>query len=185
MLLEVSRAGYYRHWRRSAPAAEETGLRDRLQHLALAHRHYGYRRLGPLLRREGWAVNHKRVLRLLGEDNLLCLRKKTFVPATTDSRHGWRIYPNLARRLVPATINQLWVADITYVRLAETFVYLAVVLDAYSRRVVEWAMADHLRAELALAALHMALTSREVVAGGLVHRSSPRTAGNSVLRGRD
>jgi len=170
-LLEVSRAGYYRHWRRSAPAAEETGLRDRLQHLALAHRHYGYRRLGPLLRREGWAVNHKRVLRLLGEDNLLCLRKKTFVPATTDSRHGWRICPNLARRLVPATINQLWVADITYVRLAERFVYLAVVLDAYSRRVVGWAMADHLRAELALAALHMALTSREVVAGGLVHHS--------------
>ncbi len=170
-LVEVSRAGYYRQWRRSAPAEEETGLRDRLQHLALAHRHYGYRRLGPLLRREGWAVNHKRVLRLLGEDNLLCLRKKTFVPATTDSRHGWKVYPNLARRLVPTTINQLWVADITYVRLAETFVYLAVVLDAYSRRVVGWAMADHLRAELALSALHMALGSREVVAGGLVHHA--------------
>lgn len=170
-LLEVSRAGYYRHWRRSAPAAEETGLRDRLQQLALAHRHYGYRRLGPLLRREGWAVNHKRVLRLLGEDNLLCLRRKTFVPATTDSRHGWKVYPNLARRLLPTTINQLWIADITYVRLAETFVYLAVVLDAYSRRVVGWAMADHLRAELALAALRMALGNREVVAGGLVHHS--------------
>ena len=77
--------------------AEETGLRDRLQGLALAHRHYGYRRLGPLLRREGWVVNHKRVLRLLREDNLLCLRKKAFVPATTDSRHGWKVHPNLAR----------------------------------------------------------------------------------------
>ena len=98
-------------------------------------------------------MNHKRVLRLLREDNLLCLRKKAFVPATTDSRHGWKVYPNLARRLVPTTINQLWVADITYIRLAEAFVYLAVVLDAYSRRMVGWAMADHLRAELALAAL--------------------------------
>jgi transposase InsO family protein len=170
-LLETGRAGYYRHWRASAPAAEETALRDRLQGLALAHRHYGYRRLGPLLRREGWAVNHKRVLRLLREDNLLCLRRKGFVPATTDSRHGWKVWPNLARRLIPTTVNQLWVADITYVRLAESFVYLAVVLDAYSRRVVGWAMADHLRAKLALAALHMALDNREVVAGGLVHHS--------------
>lgn len=170
-LFEVSRAGYYRHWRASAPAGEETGLRDRLQHLALAHRHYGYRRLGPLLRREGWAVNHKRVLRLLREDNLLCLRNKAFVPATTDSRHGWKIWPNLARRLVPTTTNQLWVADITYIRLAEAFVYLAVVLDAHSRRMVGWAMADHLRAELALAALRMALGSREVIPGGLVHHS--------------
>jgi transposase InsO family protein len=170
-LVEVSRAGYYRHWRASAPAAEETALRGRLQELALAHRHYGYRRLGPLLRCEGWAVNHKRVLRLLREDNLLCLRRKAFVPATTDSRHGWKVYPNLARRLVPTTVNQLWVADITYIRLAEAFVYLAVVLDAHSRRAVGWAMADHLRAELALAALRMALDSREVVAGGLVHHS--------------
>jgi transposase InsO family protein len=116
-------------------------------------------------------VNHKRVLRLLREDNLLSLRKRAFVPATTDSRHGWKIWPNLARRLIPTTINQLWVADITYVRLAEAFVYLAVVLDAHSRRAVGWAMADHLRAELALAALRMALASREVVAGGLVHHS--------------
>lgn len=170
-LVEVSRAGYYRHWRASSPAVEETGLRDRLQELALAHRHYGYRRLGPLLRREGWAVNHKRVLRLLREDNLLCLRQRAFVPATTDSRHGWKVHPNLARWLVPTTTNQLWVADITYVRLAESFVYLAVVLDAYSRRMVGWAMADHLRAELALAALRMALGSREVVADGLVHHS--------------
>lgn len=170
-LVEVSRAGYHRHWRASSPAAEETGLRDRLQGLALAHRHYGYRRLGPLLRREGWAVNHKRVLRLLREDNLLCLRQRAFVPATTDSRHGWKVHPNLARWLVPTTTNQLWVADITYVRLAESFVYLAVVPDAYSRRMVGWAMADHLRAELALAALRMALGSRKIVADGLVHHS--------------
>jgi transposase InsO family protein len=133
-LVEVSRAGYYRRWRGSAPAEEETGLRDRLQHLALAHRHYGYRRLGPLLQREGWAVNHKRVLRLMREDNLLCLRKKAFVPATTDSRHGWKVYPNLAGRLVPTAVNRLWGTDITYIRLAEAFAYLAVIPDAYSRR---------------------------------------------------
>lgn len=170
-LIEVSRAGYYRHWQASAPAEEETALRDRLQTLALAHRHYGYRRLGPLLRREGWAVNHKRVLRLLRADNLLCLRRKTFVPSTTDSRHRWPIYPNLARRLRPTAVNQLWVADITYVRLAEAFGYLAVILDAHSRRAVGWALAEHLRAELALAALRIALAGREVIPGGLVHHS--------------
>jgi transposase InsO family protein len=170
-LVGVSRAGYDRQWLSSAPAEEETALRDRLHALALAHRHYGYRRLGPLLRREGWAVNHKRVLRLMRADNLLCLRKKSFVPATTDRRHRWPIWPNLARRLVPSAPNQLWVADITYVRLAETFAYLAVVLDAYSRRAIGWALAEHLRAELALAALQMALATREVVPGGLVHHS--------------
>ncbi|AHE51681.1 transposase [Sphingomonas sanxanigenens DSM 19645 = NX02] len=104
-------------------------------------------------------------------DNLLCVRKPIFRPATTDSRHGWRIWPNLARHLDPSEVNQLWVADITYVRLAEAFVYLAVILDAFSRKVVGWAMADHLRAELALDALTMALERRPVVAGGLVHHS--------------
>jgi len=167
----VSRAGFYRDWRAAAPRREETALRDRVQCLALAHRHYGYRRIGALLRREGWAVNHKRVLRLMREDNLLCLRERAFRPATTDARHGWRVWPNLAWRLQPTAANQLWVADITYVRLAEGFAYLAVILDAFSRRAVGWTMADHLRAELALAALDMALAGREVISGGLVHHS--------------
>ena len=101
----------------------------------------------------------------------MSLRKRAFVPATTDSRHRWKVHPNLARWLVPTTTNQLWVADITYIRLAEAFVYLAVVLDAYSRRMVGWAMADHLRAELALTALRMALDGRVVIPGGLVHHS--------------
>jgi transposase InsO family protein len=171
VLAGVSRAGYYRAWQSSAPRAEQTALRDAIQRLALAHRHYGYRRITALLRREGWAANHKRVLRLMREDNLLCLRKPAFVPATTDGRHGWRIYPNLAWRLAPTAVNQLWVADITYVRLAEDFVYLAVVLDAFSRRAIGWAMAAHLRAELALQALEMALASRTVTAGALVHHS--------------
>ena len=168
----VSRAGYYRHWQASAPRAEETGLRDQVQRLALANRHYGHRRIAAQLRREGWPVNKKRVLRLMREDNLLCLRQRAFVPPTTDSRHGWRVYPNLAWRLQPMAVNQLWVADITYVRLAEEFAYLAVVLDAYSRKVVGWAMASHLQASLALEALDMALASRELPPpGGLVHHS--------------
>jgi transposase InsO family protein len=170
-LAEVSRAAFYRHWQECVPRAEETELRDQVQRLCLANRHYGYRRIGALLRREGWCVNHKRLVRIMRDDNLLCLRRPVFRPATTDSRHSWRIWPNLAWRLEPAAINQLWVADITYVHLAEAFVYLAVVIDAFSRKVVGWAMEDHLRAELALAALDMALERRAVIHGGLVHHS--------------
>jgi putative transposase len=170
-LAGVSRAAYYRRWQASAPREEETELRGRIQELALAHRFYGHRRITALLRRGGWVVNRKRVLRIMGEDNLLCLRKRRFRPATTDSHHSLRIWPNLARGLIPTTVNQLWVADITYVRLAEAFVYLAVVLDAFSRKVVGWAMADHLLAELALEALERALADRPVIADGLIHHS--------------
>jgi transposase InsO family protein len=168
----VSRASYYRWLGETAPRLEETELRDRLQVLAMGNPHYGYRRLTALLRREGWSVNGKRVLRLMREDNLLCLRRKgAFVPATTDSRHSWRVYGNLARWLEPTGTDQLWVADITYVRLEEDFAYLAVVLDAYSRKAVGWAIADHLRAELALEALDMALATRRIEPGKLVHHS--------------
>lgn len=167
----VSRASFYRRWHDSAPKREETALRDIIQRLAVAHRHYGYRRISALLKREGLCINHKRVVRLMREDNLLCLRRSAFKPPTTDSNHDFKIHPNLARRLIPTTVNQLWVADITYVRLAESFVYLAVVLDAFSRKVVGWAMEGHLKASLALAAVEMALKKREVAPGGLVHHS--------------
>lgn len=171
-LAQVSRAGYYRHWQASAPRREETALRDAVQRVALAWPDYGHRRVAAQLRREGWVVNRKRVLRLTREDNLLCLRRRpAFVPATTDSRHGWRIVPNLARGLEPSTPDQLWVADITYVRLAEEFAYLAVVLDAFSRRVVGWALETHLQASLALAALDMAVALRRPAPGSLIHHS--------------
>ncbi|OWJ59077.1 hypothetical protein BWR60_32545 [Inquilinus limosus] len=170
-LARVSRAAYYRHWGEHAPLVEETALRDAIQRLAISHRHYGYRRITALLKREGWVANHKRVARILREDNLLCLRKPVFRPATTDSRHSWRVWPNLARHMAPMDVNQLWVADITYVRLGEAFVYLAVILDAFSRKVVGWALADHLRAELAIEALEMALGSRIAIPGGLVHHT--------------
>jgi transposase InsO family protein len=168
---KMSRASYYRRWAEQAPKAEEAELRDLVQRLALAHRPYGYRRITELVRREGWPANRKRIARIMREDNLLALRKPVFRPATTNSRHSWRLWPNLARHLRPMAVNQLWVADITYVRLAEAFVYLAVILDAFSRKVVGWAMADHLQASLALEALEMALADRVVSPGGLVHHS--------------
>ena len=174
-LAGVSRASFYRRWSQSEPLREETALRDAIQRIALAERFYGYRRIAQVLGREGWRVNHKRVSRIMREDNLLCLRTPAFRPPTTDSRHSWRVWPNLARHLQPMAVNQLWVADITYVRLAEAFVYLAVILDAFSRKVVGWAMADHLQASLALEALEMALTSREVIRGGLVHHTDRGT----------
>jgi len=170
-LAGVSRASYYRHWRRAAPRREQIELRDVLQRLAVAHRHYGYRRLNALLRREGWAVNHKRVLRLMRTDNLLCLRRRAFVPATTDSRHDWRVVPNLARGMQVTGLDQLWVADITYLRLLEEFAFLAVVIDAFSRRVVGWAVEVHLRAALAVTALQMALSARRPQPGQLIHHS--------------
>lgn len=135
-LVRVSRAGYYRPWQASKPKQEETALRGEIQRLSLANKHYGYRPVTVLLQRAGWAVNHKRVQRIRAADNLLCVSGRTFGPATTDARHGWKVWPSLARHVITTTVNQLWVADITYVRLDEEFVYLAVVLDAFSRKVV-------------------------------------------------
>ena len=170
-LAGVSRPGYYRHYATSAPRQEETETRDAVQRAALANRRYGYRRIAAQLRREGLFVNHKKVLRLMREDNLLCLRTRPFVPVTTDSRHAWRVVPNLARGLVPTGLDQLWVADITYLHLLEEFAYLAVVLDAFSRRVIGWALEAHLRASLATDALAMALDARRPAPGSLIHHS--------------
>jgi transposase InsO family protein len=170
-LAGVNRAGYYRHWKRSEPRQEETAVRDAIQRIALSNRRYGYRRIAAQLRRDGLVANHKRVLRLMRRDNLLCLRKRQFVPVTTDSRHSWRIVSNLARDLVPTGLDQLWVADITYIRLAEEFAYLAVVIDAFSRRVIGWALDLHLRADLAIAALKMAIAARRPQPGTLIHHS--------------
>src|ERR1700676_1048735 len=171
ILARFSRAGYYRRWKASMPRQEETEVRDAIQRIVLANRRYGYRRIAAQLRRDGLVANHKRVLRLMRQDNLLCLRKRPFVPVTTDSRHAWRVVPNLARGLVPTGLDQLWVADITYVRLLEEFAYLAVLLDAFSRRVIGWALDKHLRASLATEALGMAITARRPVPGSLIHHS--------------
>ena len=170
-LAEVSRAGYYRYLQQTAPEQADLLLRARLQELAVAHhRLRGYRMLTALLRREGQLVNHKRVLRLMREDNLLSLRRKKYV-FTTDSAHTLPIYPNLARHVKLTGLNQLWVADITFIRLRNEFIYLAVVLDAYSRRVIGWDLARTLQAELAVRALKMALSQRSWKAEGLIHHT--------------
>jgi putative transposase len=165
----LSRAGFYR-WRmprQADPVAME--IRDQMQKVALESAAYGYRRITAELQRCGFDVNHKRVLRMMREDNLLCVRQRAFV-VTTDSRHNLPIYPNLAGTVTPTVINQLWVADITYIRLRTEFIYLSVVLDAYSRRVIGWALGRTLEAELAVTALRMAFAERRP-APGLVHHS--------------
>jgi putative transposase len=165
----VSRASYYRSWRKQEPKQEEVALRDAIQRLALKDRHCGYRRIGRWLKREGWVVNHKRVLRLMREDNLLSIRRRRFV-VTTDSAHCWRVYPNLARRMVLSAINQLWVADITYIRLQQEIIYLSVILDVYSRRVVGWSISRQLDGSIAQQALEVALKERQPEPG-LIHHS--------------
>ncbi len=166
---QVSRSGFYR-WRREKPSADgDLPLRDTLQRIALEFPSYGWPRMTRELGRRDWAVNHKRVYRMMREDNLLCLRRRKFV-STTDSAHSLPVYPNLAREMVVTSLDQLWVADITYLRLQVEFVYLAVILDACSRRVIGWALGRTLEDELTLQALRRALEQRRP-APGLVHHS--------------
>jgi len=165
----LSRAGFYRHYQEHAPAQADVELRDAIHKIALEHRFYGYRRVTAALEQQDWTVNHKRVSRLMRADNLLALRKKRYV-LTTDAHHPFAIYPNLVPRLIVNGINQLWVADITYIRLRETFLYLAVILDAHSRKAVGWELGDTLEASLAVAALQRAIAER-ALASGIVHHS--------------
>jgi len=169
-LAPVSRAGFYRSLQQQAPAEEEMEVRSAIQAIALQHRRrYGYRRITAELRRRGMPVNHKRVARMLREDNLLGMQPRAFV-ATTDSEHELEVYLNLARRMKLTGMNQLWVADITYIRLRNEFVYLAVILDAYSRKVVGWSLERTLATRLPRAALERAIEQRQPPPG-LVHHS--------------
>jgi putative transposase len=169
-LAGVSRASYYRFDESRGEGSDaDMDLRDSIQRIALEWPSYGRRRVTHELRRHGWVVNAKRIYRLMREDNLLCVRKRKFV-RTTDSGHGRKIYPNLAREMVMTGVDQLWVGDITYIRLQQEFVFLAVILDGYSRRVIGWALDRTLEDSLTLDALRMALSQR-VVAPGLVHHS--------------
>ncbi len=169
-LSQISRAGFYRQQagvaRRGDP---DMDLRDAIQRIALEMPSYGRPRITRELRNRSWKVNPKRVYRLMREDNLLCVRRRKFV-VTTDSAHGLRIYPNLARQMVLTDVDQLWRADITYIRLRDEFVFLAVIVDAYSRRVIGWALDRTLETDLPLTALRMAL-SRRTIGPGLVHHS--------------
>ena len=170
-LAGVVRSSYYRalHTRPSEPSEANTTLVQEIRAVCLEWPSYGSPRVTRELHRRGHRVNHKRVARLMREAHLVCRRKKRFV-VTTDSTHTLRVYPNVAKDLVLTRPNQLWRADITYVRLPNAFVYLAVVLDAFSRKVVGWALARHIDAALTVAALRMALRGRGR-APGLVHHS--------------
>jgi transposase InsO family protein len=168
-LAQLGRAGYYRFLTTPAAGDKDLDLRDAIQRIALEWPAYGRPRITAELHRQGWPVGPNRVYRILREDNLLCLRRLKFV-VTTNSNHDRPVYPNRAREMELSRINQLWVADITYIRLEKEFVYLAVVLDAFSRRVIGWALDRTLEDDLSIAALRMAIECRSP-APGLVHHS--------------
>ena len=181
-LAGVSRASFYRDWEQKAPREAEVALRDAVQRTALAHRDHGYRRITPLLQRAGFVVGEEKVRRILRSDNLLAVRRRKFV-VTTDSNHRFRVHPNLAESMELTAVNQLWVADITYIRLRREFVFLAVVLDAFSRKAIGWELGRTLETKLTLAALEAAIASRHP-RPGLVHHSDRGTqyASNEYLQ---
>jgi transposase InsO family protein len=186
----VSRSSLYRYAEDGAMEPDrDMDLRDSIQRIALEWPSYGRPRITAALRRQGWTVNPKRVYRLLRQDNLLCIRNRKFVVTTTDSDHGRRVYPNLAGQMSLSGINQLWVADLTYIRLETEFVYLAVVIDAFSRRVIGWALDRTMEDDLTLAALRMALELRRPAAGWVHHsdRGSQYASGDytDLLKAHD
>jgi putative transposase len=169
-LARLSRAGFYRYLRQGWRCEEEVALRSAIQDVVLEHRwRYGYRRVAEELRAQGWIVNRKRIARIMREDNLLAARKDWLQPAE-HSRRAARIYLNLANRMTVLGPNQLWISDITYIRLARAFVYLAVVLDAFSRKVVGWALSQSLKAQVPVCALERAIANRRPPCG-VVHHS--------------
>ncbi len=168
-LLGISRSGVYAASQQARVDVEAIALRDAIERIVLAFPGYGYRRVTHELRRQGWLVNAKRVLRIMRDQALLCQLKRRFVP-TTDSRHGLGHYPNLLRERMVSSPNQAWVADITYIRLPTAFCYLATILDAFSRRVVGWELARTIDTDLTLAALERAISIRDP-APGLIHHS--------------
>ena len=170
-LAGMPRATYYRHLAGRRDETADCDLRDLIQRICLKHRFYGYRRVTATLRRQGMVVNAKKVQRLMREDNLLAQRKTPFLKPPADRPSAFLIVPNLVRGLVPSAPDQIWVADITYVHLARTFAYLAVILDAFSRKAVGWAFENTLDASLAIAALETALDARKPQPGSLIHHS--------------
>lgn len=168
-LFGVSRSGYYAHLTGVADAPSEVALRDAIEDLVLEFPGYGYRRVTKQLQRDGWAINHKRVLRIMREELLLCQVRRRFV-VTTNSAHRWRTYPNRLTGVVLTHGDQAWVADLTYIRLPTTFVYLAAILDAYSRRCIGWAVSRTIDTALTMVALERALRRRRP-APGVIHHS--------------
>jgi len=175
-LLEVNRGSFYRALDAAVPSPaaagpEELAVRDTIEQIVWENPGYGYRRVTAQLHRDGVLVNRKRVLRIMREECLLCQLQRRWVQ-TTDSEHGFRVYPNLLKEAgwrQLTGINQAWVADITYLRLVREFAYLAVLLDAYSRRVVGWSLSRSIDAGLAVLALERALSLRQPTSGWIHH----------------
>lgn len=168
-LFEVSRSAYYHHRRHTSSNEDETILRDEIEKIILEFAGYGYRRVTRELHRRGYVINHKKVLRIMGKNSLLCQLKRAFKP-TTDFTHLYPTYPNLTKDLELTGIDQLWVSDITYIRLPKEFCYLSIILDAYSRKIIGWNLSRSLDQELTLRALSMAFEGRNV-SPGLIHHS--------------
>lgn len=169
-LLGVSRSWYYERDDQTDPGPQDIALRDEIEHIILEFAGYGYRRVTRELARRGWHVNHKRVLRIMREESLLCQIKKRFVVVTTNSRHGFPVYPNVLAEVTLATPDQAWVADFTYIRLRSAFVYLACILDAYSRRCVGWCLSREMNTQMTSRALQQAIMERHPQPG-LIHHS--------------
>lgn len=162
-LLDVSRSGYYKWMHNShinnVDHNSNISIREEMQNIVIEFPGYGYRRVKVELRNRGYVVNQKKVRRFMKEDNLICVKKR-FKLQTTDSNHGEKVYPNLARNLNVTDINQLWVADITYIQLSKEFVFLAVIIDVFSRRCIGWDISCNIDTELTLNALFKALQTR-------------------------
>ena len=167
-MLGVSRSWLYERPVPTEPTEEDTSLRDAIERLCLAFPGYGYRRVTAQLHRDGWTVNHKRVLGVMRGESLLCRLQRAFVPPSPGSTR--RAYPNLLQGFVVTKLNQAWVVDVTYIRLPQGFVYLACVLDAFSRRVIGWHLSRDIDTRLTLAALNMAIAARRPPVG-LIHHS--------------
>lgn len=170
--LQISRASYYK-WKNNDKQTDlNRYLRKEIQSIALEFPFYGYRRITKELKRRDISANHKRVLKIMKEDNLLCRRKKRFKPVTTNSNHGFKIYPNLAKDLIFTGLNQLWVADITYIRLPYGFAYLASIMDIFSRKCIGWSLSRNIDTQLTLNALNMAIVKRKFLGFlNLIHHS--------------
>jgi transposase InsO family protein len=160
---------YYRQQWSEAKQQEEQKIITRLEQLAREFARYGVRRMTAQLQHEGFVVNRKRVYRLMQEQKLLCKVKQRFV-VTTNSNHAYKRYPNLYVNQIPTQLNRVWVADITYIRLRNGHAYLAVILDAFSRRVIGWELSRVPDASLSLKALEMAIATRQP-SSGVIHHS--------------
>ena len=171
-VIEVNRSSFYKWKNQTTLRDNNLYLKKEIQGIALEFPFYGYRRITKELERRSIEVNHKKVLRLMKEDNLLCLRKKRFKPVTTQSNHNFNIYPNLIGNIKVTGLNQVWVSDITYILLANEFIYLAAIIDIFSRKCIGWALSREINTLLTLNALEMAISKRKFLGFiNLIHHS--------------